>query len=58
MTGKGSRSVGKGQEAGFLPLLALPLMMKVLRKDVTRGRNVVKRSGKRYNNMDHIDKHF
>ena len=27
---------GKGQEGGFLPLLASPLMMKVLRKGVRR----------------------
>ena len=28
---------GKGQEGGFLPLLALPLMMKVLGKGVTNA---------------------
>ena len=33
---------GKGQEGGFLPLLALPLMIKVLGKVVRR----------RYNNMN------
>ena len=33
---------GKGQEGGFLPLLKLPLMIKVLGKVVSR----------RYNNMN------
>ena len=27
----------KGQEGGFLPLLALPLMMRVLEKEVRRA---------------------
>ena len=35
---------GKGQEYGFLPLLALPLMKKVLGKGV-------RRAGKEYNSM-------
>ena len=39
---------GKGQEGGFVPLLALTLMIKVLRKGVTRA-------GRGYNKMD---KHF
>ena len=30
ISGKGVMRVGKGQEGGFLPLLALPLIMKVL----------------------------
>ena len=34
ITGKGVKSARKVQEGGFLPLLvALPLMMKVLRKE-------------------------
>ena len=36
---------GKGQEGGFLPLLALLLMMKVLGKGV-------RRDGRGYNNKD------
>ena len=36
---------GKGQEGGFLQLLTLPLMMKVLGKGV-------RRAGRGYNNMD------
>ena len=48
ITGKTVRRSGKEQEGGFLPLLALPLTMKVLRKEVTR-------TGKGYNNMDHMD---
>ena len=36
---------GKGKEGGFLPLLALLLMMKVLGKGV-------RKVGKGYNNMD------
>ena len=35
---------GKGQESGFLPLLALPLMMKVLGKGI-------RRAGRGYDNM-------
>ena len=37
----------KGQEGEFLPLLALPLMMKVLGKAVARA-------GRGYNNTDEI----
>ena len=40
---------GKGSGSGFLPLLTLLLMMRVLREGV-RG------AGKRYNNMDYIHK--
>ena len=40
---------GKGQEYGFLSLLALLLMMKDLGKLVTR-------EGKGYNKMGHMDK--
>ena len=36
---------GKGQKGGFLPLLPLPLMMKVLGKRL-------RTAGERYNNMD------
>ena len=39
---------GKGQEGGFLPLLELPLMMKVLSTWFTRA-------GRKCNNMDHMD---
>ena len=39
---------GKGQKGRFLPLSAIPLMMKVLGKGVTRA-------GRGYNN---ISKHF
>ena len=41
----------KRQEGGFLPLLALPLMIKVLGKGV-------RSAGKEYNNMDKMDKTF
>ena len=51
ISGKGIMRAGKGQECGFLPLLALSLTMKVLGKGVTRA-------GRRYNNMDHMDKNF
>ena len=34
-SGKGATRAGKGKEGGVLPLLALPLMMKVLGKGVT-----------------------
>ena len=37
ITGKGVMSTGKGQEDGFLPLIILPLMMKVLGKIFRRG---------------------
>ena len=51
LTGKRVTSAGKGPEGGFLPLLALPLMMKVLGKGVTRA-------GRGYNKMDYVDKNF
>ena len=35
ISGKGATRAGKGKEGGVLPLLALPLMMKVLGKGVT-----------------------
>ena len=50
ITRKGVIIAGKEQEGGFLPLLALPLMMKVLRKGV-------KKAGKRYS-IYHMEKHF
>ena len=49
LCGKWVMRAGKGQEYGFLSLLALLLMMKVLEKRVTR-------EGKGYNKMDHMDK--
>ena len=42
---------GEEQDGGFLSLLALPLMIKVLGKGVTRA-------GRGYDNMDHMDKYF
>ena len=48
ITGKGVMRAGKGQEGIFLLLLMLPLMMKVMKKGVTRA-------GKRHNNIGHID---
>ena len=42
---------GKGKEAGFFHFSELPLIMKVLGKGVMG-------TGRQYNNMDHIDKHF
>ena len=42
---------GKRLEGGFSQLLALPLMIKVLGKGVTRG-------GRGNNKMDHMDKNF
>ena len=41
----------KGQEGGFLPLLALLLMKKVLGKGI-------RRTVKRYSNINHLDKSF
>ena len=43
--------LGKGREGWFLPLLALPLMMKVLGKEVTI-------SGGGHNKIDYMDKNF
>ena len=51
VTGKWVRKAGIGQEGGFVPLLALELMMKVLGRGV-RG------TGRGYNDMDHMDKSF
>ena len=39
----------KQQEGGFLPLLTLPLMIKVLGKGVTR-------EGRGYDKMNHMNK--
>ena len=41
----------KSQEGGFLPLLALPLMIKVLEKQIIRER-------KGCNNMGNLDKNL
>ena len=51
ITGKGVMRARKGQESGILPLLTLPLMMKVLEEGVTKA-------GKGYNNIDHMDENF
>ena len=51
ITEKGIMRPGKGQEGGFLPLLELPLMMKVLSTWFTRA-------GRKCNNMDHMDKNI
>ena len=51
ITGKGVMRARKGQESGILPLLTLPLMMKVLEEGVTKD-------GKGYNNIDHMDENF
>ena len=58
MFGKGVTTAGNVQEGGFLPLLTLPSMVKVLRKGVTRAGKGVRRAGKGCNNMDHMDKNF
>ena len=58
MFGKGITTAGNVQEGGFLPLLTLPSMMKVLRKGVTRAGKGVRRAGKGCNNMDHKDKNI
>ena len=51
ITGKGVMKAGKGHGGGFLPFLALPLMMKVLEKGV-------RRAGTGYHKMDHNVKNF
>ena len=51
LTGKRVIRAGNRKEGGFLRLLALPFKMKVLRKGV-------KLAGRRYHNIDHMDKHF
>ena len=58
MFGKGVTTAGNVQEGGFLSLLTLPSMMKVLRKGVTRAGKGVRRAGKGCNNMDHMDKNI
>ena len=50
-TEKGVRRAGKGQEDELLPLLALPLTMKIKRKEVPKA-------WRSYNKMDHMDKRF
>ena len=37
ISGKGDMRAGKGQEGALHPLLALALMIKVLKKEVTRA---------------------
>ena len=49
ITGKGVMRPKKGEEGRFLPLLALPLTMKVLRKEVIK-------IGRRCNNINHMYK--
>ena len=44
------RGAGIGKEGGFLPLLALTLLIKAM-----SGKGVA-RAGKGYNNMDHMEK--
>ena len=51
ISGKRVIKARKRQGEGLLALSALPLMMLVLRKGVTRAE-------KEYNNMDHMDKSF
>ena len=49
---KGIMGEGKEQKDGYLPLLALPLMIKPIpRKGVTIA-------ARGYNNMDHMDERF
>ena len=48
---KGDLRARKIQERGFLPLFALPLMMKIPGKKVTGA-------GRGYNKMDHMDHNF
>ena len=50
-TEKGVRRAGKGQEDELLPLLALPLTMKIKRKEVAKA-------WRSYNKMNHMDKSF
>ena len=45
INGKGVMRAAKGQEVGFLPSLALPLVINVM-------------SVRRYNKMDQVDKKF
>ena len=51
ISGKRVIRAGRRHKGGFLSLLALPLMMKVLGKRATRA-------GKGYNNMNHMAKRF
>ena len=50
-SGKGVKRAGEGQEVGIIPLLVIPLMIRVLVKGVTRAVRI-------YNNMNDIDKTF
>ena len=49
--GKRVTRAGKRQESRFLPLLALPIIMKVQGKGITRA-------GKEYDNTDDMNKNF
>ena len=51
ISGKRVMGAEKGQEGGIIPLLSLSLMMKVLWKRI-------KRAGKEYNNINHMEKMF
>ena len=51
ISGKRVMKAGKSQESGFLTLLALTLMIKVLEKENTR-------EGRGYNNMGNLDKNL
>ena len=52
ISGKGAMRAEKGPEGGFLPLSALPLMMKAM---FVKG---IKRAGRGYNHMNQMDKTF
>ena len=58
ITGKEVIRAEKGLQDGILPLLVLPLIMKVLGKGVTRTVKEVRRARRGYNNMDHMDKNL
>ena len=51
ISGKRVIRARKGQVGGIHPLLALPLMMKILEKEVTRA-------GRGCKKMNHMDKYF
>ena len=56
ISGKVVKRAGKRQEGAIIPLLALPLMLKVLRKGVTKAGKGGKGPGKGYNSMNYMDK--
>ena len=51
ISGKRVLRGGKGQQGGFLPLLVLTFIMKVLEKEAMKG-------GRDYDNMDLVVQHF